>query len=414
MSLWSTRSGNARNGQENANPICWSQGIYDYGLIVRDDWHPVIWRRANGGSWSSYDLSSTALGLVYNEDSHYALSMAVDHLGRIWVAGNSHATAHRVVYSDAGSITNWNTWTAPAWMSHSPYSTYHTFNVWSDGQLFWNFDGIHAPDTGVGRDWLALRMNITTNVWEPVYGDGRLMRVDDHGIPSTDNKPDRSYILNHFIDANDRLHLVGVWRMSDGPSMRKSYYIYSDDRGATWKNINGLSVTLPLYYEVTIMQDEAPIIVNGLHHPLMLRGPMCLDSSGYPVFIGFHEDYWYAMTRWNGIQWVLEDLGSWNLDAIPGMGLRHDGELILIIRRSDDAVYAYKYSGGPNTTDRKFLGYASIGTPGGTFTFESGATYSPIPANATRRIYRDTLQLMIPNGNLPELRMIGSGPLNNV
>lgn len=411
--------GNARNGQLNANPTCWSTATYDYALVVRADWHPIVWRRPKGQSdWvTSFDLYSTAMGLVEVDDSHYAVSIAVDHLERIWVAGNAHASAAKVVVSDPGSMTVWSTWTPPSWLSHSPYTTYHTFNCWSDGQLFWTFDGNDIADTGLGRDWVTLRMNMQTDVWEPTLSDGRLMRIDDYGTANSDNKPDRSYILGHFIDKYDRLHVVGIWRMStsDGATALRSFYIYSDNRGTSWRNIHGTLVTVPLYYETTILEDEAPIVVSGTPQACMVGAPLCLDSQGYPVFVGFNYTDWMFVCRWNGTQWIRESLSGWGtIVDVPSIGLRHDGALLLIIRRDNNQVIAYNYDDGPSTTDQVILGNASVGTPDGVYTFESGATYQPAPIHATRKKNREALQFMIPEGDQPRIRTIGGGLLVKV
>ena len=60
-----SRPGNARNGQRHAHPTCWVTDTHEYALVTRADWHSVIWRRTiGGGTWSSYDLSGTVIGLV--------------------------------------------------------------------------------------------------------------------------------------------------------------------------------------------------------------------------------------------------------------------------------------------------------------------------------------------------------------
>lgn len=412
--------GNARNGSVSGNPTSWSTDTYDYALVTRVDWHPVVWRRPKGqDAWvDSFDLSSTALGLVNVADSHYAVSIAVDHLERIWIAGNAHASVANVVVSDPGSMTVWSSWTPPSWLSsHSPYTTYHVFNCFSDGQILWTFDGNNLPDTGLGRDWNVLRMNMQTDEWEPSVADGRLMRIDDHGLANVDNKPDRSYLLNHFVDKYDRLHMTGIWRMatSDGASMLRSFYIYSDDRGTVWKNIQGVPVTLPLYYETTILEDEATIVVSGTPQAVMVGGSMCLDSNGYPVFTGFNYTDWMFVCRWNGTQWIRESLASWGTIAEnPSIGLRYDGALLLIFRNDNNQVIAYNYDDGPSTVDKVVLGNATTGTPDGVYTFESGATYQPAPIHATRKKNREALQFMIPEGDEPRIRTIGGGLLVKV
>lgn len=412
---WTNTPGNARCGQTSFRPTCWSDDLYDYALVTRRDWHPVVWRRpAGGGSWESYDISGTAIGVVDATDSHMAVVMAVDHLKRIWVAGNTHATNHRVIVSAPGSITSWSEWPRPSWFDHSPVSTYQSFDCFSDGQILWAFSSNEGPSTGMGRDWSMLRMNVDTDEWEPVLpdGDGRLMRVDDPGT-ADDDKPNRSYMYTSHVDGRDRLHAVGVWRFEGGATMQRCWYACSDDRGATWRNVHGDPITTPLYYETTILAGEAEILVDGNSLGSQLGGPMCTDATGHPVWTGLNFDGdGYFLCRWTGTEWTVYPFAwqGWpTITTLPSVALRHDGALLAIWRDSNGRLVAYNFDEGPTTTDRVMLGNVDIGTPDGDFEFESGATYIPAPAAATWSPYRRAVQVMVPDGDTPVIRSIGAG-----
>lgn len=417
MGTWTNTPGNARNGTASHKPTCWSTATYDYAVVTRHDWHVVVWRRpVSGGEWESYDVSGTVIGLVNVEDSHYAVAIGVDHLERVWISGNSHADTHLVIVSDPYSITSWNTATMPAFLSpHSMQSTYHKYDCFPDGQLLWTWDSIPAgPATGMGRDWIMLRMNMLTNEWEPCLGDGRIMMVDDPGT-SDDELPNRSYLMGHHVDTSGRLHITFVWReTSGGFSMDRLCYAYSDDRGATWQNIEGYPVTTPFYFDVATV--EAGIKTAGDQWlGCTTGGDVCIDNNGFPVISGWNDDGdWYFWCRWNGSAWVKGSFNWPGMVSPPTMHLRYDGALIVTYwRETDGLVVATNFDEGPSSQDTRVLGRATIGTPDGEYTWESSATYYSAPAAATYSPYRQALQWMIPDGDTPTIQRIGAGPVNN-
>ncbi len=395
-----SRPGNARNGQRHAHPTCWVTDTHEYALVTRADWHPVIWRRTiGGGTWSSYDLSSTVIGLVDVTDSHCAVAMGVDHLDRVWVVGNVHAQAHRVIYSAPGSITSWSTWSAPSWLTaHSVVSTYHSMDVFSDGQLVWSFDGNISG--GLGRDWCLLRMNLTTGAWEPCVSDGRVMRVDDVGEPGGggDALPDRSYLYGMHVDSDDVVHVVGVWRIdeSDMTTMTDSFYARSLDRGSTWQTVTGAALAAPFLYDQTIPAAAVTVGGNPVGHSVL--GNLTVADVGgvrVPMWTGwFHTDGWY-------LAFCVE--GAWSLSPylmplgdVP-TALWHHNSLLTVYRNTATGELR-AVDGGAGV----MLGAVGIGTPDGTYTYESGACYHPAPVHVSA----DPV-FSIPNGDLPELRRLG-------
>lgn len=97
-----TVEGNARNGQPSGFPKIWARGGYVYQLVVQTDWKPIIHRlNRSTGEWDqSADLTSI-MGLVDVEDSHDAVTMAVDGQGYVHVVGNMHF--ERLKYAKSNS-----------------------------------------------------------------------------------------------------------------------------------------------------------------------------------------------------------------------------------------------------------------------------------------------------------------------
>ena len=399
-----SRPGNARNGQRHAHPTCWVTDTHEYALVTRADWHPVIWRRSiGGGAWSSYDLSGTVVGLVDVTDSHHAVAMGVDHLDRVWIAGNVHADPHKVIYSAPGSITSWSTWSAPSWLAaHSVVSTYHSMDVFSDGQLIWSFDG--NTSGGLGRDWCLLRMNLTTGEWEPCVSDGRVMRVDDVGDPGGGNDllPDRSYLYGMHVDSDDVVHVVGVWRIdeSDMASMTDSFYCRSSNRGTAWESVTGAAVPAPFLIGTTL--PVAGITMGGNpvgHSTLGSLLVVPIGGESVPVWTGWNADDWYFVCAYEGGDWGVASLGM-PLGDVPSLAWHHDA-LLYVYRDTTTGMLV----AGPTTDgsgSRATLGAVNIGTPDGSYTYESGACYWPAPVHVSA----DPL-FMVPDQDSPSLRRLG-------
>ncbi len=107
---------NARNGYQPTQPNHWVGPTYEYALVVRRDWHIVIWKRAvaGPGAWTSHDVSDTELGLCVAEDAHNGVAMAVDSLGYIHIAGNVHEERLRYIRStNPDDITAWESGPRP-------------------------------------------------------------------------------------------------------------------------------------------------------------------------------------------------------------------------------------------------------------------------------------------------------------
>lgn len=62
---WSAVAGNARNGQSTFTST-WITTDYEYAILVRHDWHPIVCQRTRNpiGSWVTHDVYDTVIGLI--------------------------------------------------------------------------------------------------------------------------------------------------------------------------------------------------------------------------------------------------------------------------------------------------------------------------------------------------------------
>lgn len=57
---FSNTAGNARNGQSTFTST-WITADYEYAILVRHDWHPIVCQRTRNpiGSWVTHDVYDT-------------------------------------------------------------------------------------------------------------------------------------------------------------------------------------------------------------------------------------------------------------------------------------------------------------------------------------------------------------------
>ncbi len=157
-------------------------GTYQYGVVITLAWNAVAYKfnASTKAIVDSFDLSTIAgnpLGLpVYNVDDHYALSCYIDGDGYVWITGNTHTEALRMVRStNPNDISAWTTMYAganyPFNISGANSAEYNIWNRLSDGTSLWFFSQPDSSTNSRGRDWLAgwLPLGFGTN-WLRLLG----------------------------------------------------------------------------------------------------------------------------------------------------------------------------------------------------------------------------------------------------
>lgn len=454
MAGYATQLGNARNGQASGYPTVWRTADYEYCIVTRLDWHILICQRPRSGtSWTVVDVTNIALTGAYDptfgpvevSDSHYAVSMAVDGQGYIHLSGNMHQEPMKYIKSvNPHDISAWAQAPNPSnWLvSGADVSTYQAYEVFSDGTLIWIQDQSDTLNP-VGRDQTMWRLGPNPgDTWEPCLGTGEIMSTINLGVNNladTDSVPDRAYMLNLFVDKNDTLHCVFVWRIetNDPATMQEHFYVRSHDKGSTWENVLGEAVSAPFTYRQILDGVNgvgvAAIRVNGVSIKGSGTGGRCVDKDGNFHYVAWgsgvndssdfpqitpgnlHNHIW-----WDGTAWQIEQIIGYAAPTPASLSLLKD-DLWLWSYRNTIGLQGYY---GSNLTKRGQAGAAfrirvgncpPAGTPDGVYTFESGATYFPAPTHAGG--YENSRHVTIfslPDGDNPRVFSVGDGPRYSV
>ncbi len=459
MAGYATALGNARNGTASAWPTVWRTANYEYCLVTTVDWRLLVCQRPRTStSWTTVDVTNVAtpgtasatFGPIEVSDSHFAAALAVDAQGYIHISGNGHQQPMKYIKSTSPhNISSWAQAPNPAnWLtSGANYTTYQAYEVFSDGTLIWHQDQSDTANP-VGRDQTMWRLGPNPgDTWQPCVGTGEIMTTPNLGVDNaadTDDIPDRAYLLHSFVDLQDTLHCVYVWRMSTStPStMSEYFYVRSHDKGSTWENVLGEAVTAPFTYRTTLDGvagvGAAAIKVGGVSIGGATAGGRCVDKDGHFHFIatgsGANDSSTIPSlshdTRHNHVWW---NGSAWQIDEIFGYGAGwNDGNNVgsvaatLSLLRDDVWMWCYRGVNGPvglygsNLTQEAVSGSKfaiRVGncpppnTPDGEYDFESGAIYHPALLHAGGyENGRHVTLINLPDGDSPRIFSVGDGP----
>ena len=210
----------------------------DYDAVPR-----ISKRTLPSGIWETFDLSSISgdpLGAMVN-DSHNALTVAVDSDGYIHIVGNQHSNSLQYIRSD--SPNDITAWTTPGMVGSDENSV--TYPQWlylpDDTLLFFYRDGVAS----LGDTFLN-RYDPVTETW------ARVGKIID-GKSNSENP----YPWHLTVSATGRIHMFFCWRDGDADYNEDLCYAYSDDGGDTWRKSDGTAYTLP------ITHATAEIVVNN-------------------------------------------------------------------------------------------------------------------------------------------------------
>ncbi|MGW6014616.1 BNR repeat-containing protein [Streptomyces sp. NPDC055210] len=283
--------GLVNNNSFQKNALLTHKG-YQYAAWYTADRNAVIGRRVLGAStWSTVKVGHT---LRY-DDSHNVISMGVSKTdGRLHLHMDSHSDGFTYVKSVAGLMDNpaGLTWTTSRF--GSPQSTldglaltsqftYPQFVSTLDGKLQLSYrvgvsgNGRNALAEYNGTTWTALgEWSASTGTYTSEHGSSTVRNMYLHGID---------------YDRNGRLHSFFTWREQNGAVMCNSGgltnhdtgYVYSDDRGRTWRN-NAGTVVGTTGTSNTVAVTDSGLVIDALNpdHSLMNQESQATDSAGRP------------------------------------------------------------------------------------------------------------------------------------
>ncbi|MGP3984559.1 BNR repeat-containing protein [Streptomyces sp. KR80] len=284
-------NGLVNNGSFQKNGLLTYKG-HQYAAWYTADRSAVIARRALGSSdWRTVKLPHK---LRYN-DSHNVISMGVSKLdGRLHINMDSHSDGFFYVRSAAGLLDDpgGRAWTASEFgavqttldgLTLTWQFTYPQFISTPEGRLQLSYrvagsgNGRNALAEYDGRRWTAL------GEWTSSTGT----YTSEHGSSSSRNM----YLHGIDYSADGRLHAFFTWReqnaavmcSSGGLTNHDTGYVYSTDRGRTWRNAAGTVVGTTGGSDRVSVNDTG-LVVDPLNpdHSLMNQESQATDSAGRP------------------------------------------------------------------------------------------------------------------------------------
>ncbi|MFE1796500.1 BNR repeat-containing protein [Streptomyces sp. NPDC059517] len=283
--------GLVNNNSFQKNALLTHKG-YQYAAWYTADRNAVIGRRVLGAStWSTVKVGHT---LRY-DDSHNVISMGVSKTdGRLHLHMDSHSDGFTYVKSVAGLMDNpaGLTWTTSRFgspqttldgLALTSQFTYPQFVSTPDGKLQLSYrvgvsgNGRNALAEYNGTTWTALgEWSASTGTYTSEHGSSTVRNMYLHGID---------------YDRNGRLHSFFTWREQNGAVMCNSGgltnhdtgYVYSDDRGRTWRN-NAGTVVGATGTSNTVAVTDSGLVIDALNpdHSLMNQESQATDSAGRP------------------------------------------------------------------------------------------------------------------------------------
>ncbi|WP_328477199.1 BNR repeat-containing protein [Streptomyces sp. NBC_00377] len=265
---------------------------YQYATWYTSTGNAVVARRVLGdATWSTVTLSHQ----LKASDSHNVISMGVSKVdGRLHLNMDSHSDGFFYVKSVAGLLDNPATtsWTSSVFgavqttldgLALTTQFTYPQFVATPEGKLQLSY---RAGISGNGRNALAEYDGSTwTNLGEWSGSTGTY--TSEHGSSTARNM----YLHGIDYDVNGRLHSFFTWREQNGAVMCSSGgitnhdtgYVYSTDRGRTWRNNAGTVVGATGGSDKVAVTD-AGLVVDALNpdHSLMNQESQATDSTGLP------------------------------------------------------------------------------------------------------------------------------------
>ncbi|MFE9397012.1 BNR repeat-containing protein [Streptomyces flavidovirens] len=354
---------------------------YQYATWYTADRSAVVARRALGSS--SWQTVKLAHKLRYN-DSHNVISMGVSKTdGRLHLNMDSHSDGFFYVKSAAGLLDNpaGRAWTATEFggvqttldgLGLTSQFTYPQFVTTPEGRLQLSYrvavsgNGRNALAEYDGSKWTVLgEWSSSTGTYTSEHGSSTARNMYLHGID---------------YSADGRLHAFFTWREQNGAVMcngggitnHDTGYVYSTDRGRTWRNNAGTVVGTTGGSDKVAVTD-AGLVADPLNpdHSLMNQESQATDSASRPHalisyvpgrFTQCTTHYVNDRTANGRVFHVRKDIttGAWKKTEIP-VPLNSSQRTKLVLDRYDNAYAVFPFgriaaaSKASNYTDWKTL-----------------------------------------------------------
>ncbi|MGW1810784.1 BNR repeat-containing protein [Streptomyces sp. NPDC002078] len=267
-----------------------------YAAWYSADRGATVARRGPGaGDWARVTLDHR----LKSDDSHNVISMGVSRTdGRLHLVMDAHSDGFFYVKSAAGPLDGQLPWTRAAFgpvdttldgLALTPRFTYPQFVSTPEGRLQLGYragisgDGRNALAEYDGSTWTALgEWSSSTGTYSSSHGTSTARNMYLHGLD---------------YDVHGRLHSFFTWREQDASVMcsgggltnHDTGYVFSADRGRTWRNDSGAIVgTTGGPYQVAV--DRPGLVVDPLapDHSLMNQESQAVDSAGRPHAVISH------------------------------------------------------------------------------------------------------------------------------
>ncbi|MCX5251410.1 BNR repeat-containing protein [Streptomyces sp. NBC_00201] len=335
---------------------------YQYATWYTSTGNAVVARRVLGGSsWSTVRLSH----VLKASDSHNVISMGVSKVdGRLHINMDSHSNGYFYVKSVAGLMDNPATtsWTSSVFgavqtsmdgLALTSQFTYPQFISTPEGRLQLSYrvgisgNGRNALAEYDGSSWTALgEWSSSTGTYTSTHGSSTARNMYLHGID---------------YDVNGRLHSFFTWREqnaavmcnSGGITNHDTGYVYSTDRGRTWRNDAGTVVGTTGSSDTVAVTDSG-LVVDPLNpdHSLMNQESQSTDSAGLPHAIisyvpgrfGQCTTNYVSDRTANGRAFHLRknSSGTWTKTEIP-VALNSSQRTKLVLDKYDNAYAIFPF-----------------------------------------------------------------------
>ncbi|MFF4112818.1 BNR repeat-containing protein [Streptomyces sp. NPDC001714] len=353
--------GLVNNNSFQKNGLFTYQG-YQYAGWYTSTGSAVIGRRVLGGSsWSTVTLAHQ----LKSSDSHNVISMGVSKTdGRLHINMDSHSDGFFYVKSVAGLLDNPGStaWTSAVFgavqtsldgVSLTSQFTYPQFISTPEGKLQLSYrvgisgNGRNALAEYDGSSWTALgEWTSSTGTYTSSHGSSTARNMYLHGID---------------YDVDGRLHAFFTWREqsasvmcnSGGITNHDTGYVYSTDRGRTWRNDAGALVATTGSSDTVAVTDSG-LVVDSLapDHSLMNQESQWTDSAGLPHAIisyvpgrfGQCTTNYVGDRTANGRAFHLRknSAGTWQKTEIP-VALNSSQRTKLVLDKYDNAYAVFPY-----------------------------------------------------------------------
>ncbi|RYJ31715.1 hypothetical protein CU044_0082 [Streptomyces sp. L-9-10] len=353
--------GLVNNNSFQKNGLLTYQG-HQYAAWYTADRTAVVARRALGASsWQTARLPHR----LTVDDSHNVISMGLSRVdGRLHLNMDSHSNGFFYVKSAAGLLDDptghaWNSGqfgavqTTLDGLALTPRFTYPQFVATPEGRLQLSYragvsgNGRNALAEYDGSRWTALgEWSASTGTYTSEHGSSTARNMYLHGVD---------------YGADGRLHAFYTWREQNSAVMcapggltnHDTGYVYSADRGRTWRNAAGTVVGTTGGPDPVAVGDPGTV-VDPLNpdHSLMNQESQATDSAGLPhAIISYVPGRFgqcttgYAADRTaNGRAFHLlkDSTGAWKKTEIP-VPLDSSQRTRLVLDRHDNAYAVMPY-----------------------------------------------------------------------